>query len=341
VARSPQRRPTIADVAALAGVSKGAVSRAFNGGERISAPTIERINAAASELGWVPSAAARAINGAPARSIGFVLRRPPELLELDPFFAAFLSGVEAVLARQQYSTIIHFVDNAKDERACYERLVAERRVDGFLLNDLRRPDSRFRLLTGLSIPAVVVGTPGRTSPFPSVDSDSSEQIRRLIEHLIAAGHRRIAHVAGAPELLHARTRETLWRRTIEANGLRPGPVVAGDFTASGGAQATRELLRRKPRPTAIFYANDVMAVAGLSVLTERGLRVPDDLMVAGFDDISLASHISPSLSTVRCDYPRLGRTAAELLLTTISGGDVPRRTTLPSELRLRQSTGRL
>lgn len=315
------------------------MSRAFNSGERISAPTIERIKAAAAELGWVPSAAARAINGAPARSIGFVLRRPPELLELDPFFPAFLSGVEDVLAREQYSTIMHFVDNAKDERACYERLIAERRVDGFLINDLRRPDTRFRLLASLSVPAVVVGTPGRNSPFPSVDSDSSEQVRQLIEHLIEAGHRRIAHVTGTPDLLHARARESLWRQTIEAHGLKPGPVVTGNFAASGGARATRELLRRRPFPTAIFYANDVMAVAGLTVLNEHGLRVPDDVAVAGFDDISLASHVSPTLSTVGCDYPRLGRTAAELLLTAIGGGDPPYRTALPSELRLRQSTG--
>lgn len=336
---SSRRRPTIADVAVLAGVSKGAVSRALNGGERISAATIERIQAAAAQLGWVPNAAARAINGAPAQSIGLVLRRPAELLELDPFFPSFLAGVEAVLSRHEYAAIIRFVDSAKAERACYERLLAERQVDGLLVNDLRRPDIRFRLLADQNASAVVVGTPGPSCPFPSVDSDSADQVRSLVEHLIAAGHTRIAHVTGAPELVHSRAREALWRETLAANGLRPGPVEIGNFAASSGALATERLLARRRRPTAIFYSNDVMAVAGMAAIAERGLRVPDDIAVAGFDDISLASHLSPTLTTVHCDYQGLGRAAAELLLTVIGGGPAAGRVMLPCELRLRQSTG--
>jgi DNA-binding LacI/PurR family transcriptional regulator len=334
-----KRRPTITDVAALAGVSKGAVSRSFNGGRRISLATRERIRAAATQLGWEPSAAARAVNGAPAHAIGVVLRRPAELLELDPFFPAFLAGVESVLAVHSYAAILRFVRSAADERACYHQMFAERRVDGFLLNDLRRADRRLRLVRELGAPAVLVGDPGPECPFPSIDTESAEQLRALIEHLIAAGHTRIAHVTGAAELMHSKARHELWRRTLLDHGLEPGPVVVGNFAAQGGAEATRELLATSPRPTAIFYGNDVMAIAGMAVLAEHGLRVPQDVAIAGFDDISIASYVTPALSTVHCNYRRLGRTAAETLLEVIAGRPTPARCALPSEVRLRQSTG--
>lgn len=323
------KRPTISDVAALAGVSKGAVSRSFNGGERISAATVARIQAAASELGWVPSAAARAINGAPAQAIGLVLRRPPELLELDPFFPAFLAGVESVLAQHANAAIIRFVDSAREERECYRKMVAERRVDGFLLSDLRRFENRYRILTELEAKAVIVGQPGPRCPFPSVDSDSDAAVRELINLLIEGGHRRIAHVMGAPELTHARHRRLLWEETLRSHGIETTLLAHGNFVAAGGATATQELLDREVPPTAIFYGNDIMAVAGLAVLRERGLRVPHDVAVVGFDDISLSGYTSPALATVHCDYQGLGRVAAELLLTMINGQQPAHRTLIP------------
>jgi DNA-binding LacI/PurR family transcriptional regulator len=296
-----------------------------------------RIRAAAARLGWVPSAAARAMNGAPAQAIGLIVRRPAELLELDPFFAAYLAGVESVLARHQYSAIIRFVEDARQERSAYQQLIAEQRVDGFLLNDLRQPDFRIKLLADVGAKAVVVGKPGRGWPFPSVDTDSADQVRQLLIHFIINGHRKIAHVMGTPELRHAKDREQLWRKTLAEFGLTPGPLVVGNFTAAGGASATRQLIANKTRPTAIFYANDIMAVAGLTVLADNGLRVPDDVAVAGFDDIQLASHTSPTLTTVSCDYRALGRTAADLLLATIADETVDRQTLLPAQIRWRHS----
>ncbi|SDT22327.1 LacI family DNA-binding transcriptional regulator [Microlunatus soli] len=333
------KRPTISDVAELAGVSKGAVSRSFNGAARLSPATVERIRAAAAELGWMPSAAARAINGAPAHAIGVVLRRPPELLELDPFFAAFLAGAEGVFAAQGYAVILRFVDTAEDERDCYRQLVAERRVDGFLINDLRQPDFRFKLLEEMGQSAVVVGRPGARCPFPSVDSDSDAAVESLLQHLIESGHRIIGHVSGSPSLQHSRHRVRLWRDTLQANGLPAGPLAVGHFTAAGGAAATDELLRQQERPTAIFYGNDVMAVAGLAMMSDRGLVVPDDVAVAGFDGVSIASYTSPPLTTVQCNYRAVGHAAADLLLNQIAGERAPHRVLVPAELRLRRSTG--
>jgi DNA-binding LacI/PurR family transcriptional regulator len=332
-----RRRPTISDVAARAGVSKGAVSRTFNGGKGISPATMARIRAAAAEVNWTPSTAARAVSGAPAHAVGLVLRRPTELLELDPFFPAFLAGVESALSAVGYAAVLRFVDDSHTERECYGQLSGERRVDGFLLTDLRHRDPRFEWLSQLGARVVVAGSPGRTCPFPWV-STSSDQVRELTRHLIAQGHRTIAHVSGTPNLRHARRRRQLWEDTLVEAGLEPGPVVTGDFTTHGGARATRELLDRSPRPTAIFYANDLMAIAGLSVLAERGVKVPDEMAVAGFDDISLASYVTPALTTVHCDYRRMGQIATQTLLAHLRNEDVAPQFTIGGELRLRRST---
>ena len=339
VERARPRRPTISDVAARAGVSKGAVSRTFNGGRGISATTMARIRVAAAELNWTPSSAARAVGGGLARAVGLVLRRPAELLELDPFFPAFLAGVEAVLSEASYSGVIRFVSDAASERECYEQLSGGRSVDGFLLIDLRHRDPRYAWLRDIGARAVVAGSPPRgTCPFPYVETGTSDSVRALIRHLIARGHRRIAHVTGPPTLRHARDRRHLWEEVMRAAGLEAGPVVTGDFTTDGGARATLELLELSPRPTAIFYANDLMAIAGLSVLAERGVRVPDEMAVAGFDDISLSSYVTPSLTTVRCDYRRMGRIATQMLLAQIKGEDVVQPVAVGGELCLRRST---
>lgn len=326
-------------MAALAGVSKAAVSRSFNGAERISPATVSRIRAAAAELGWLPNSAARAINGAPAHAVGVVIRRDPELLDADPFFPAFFAGVGAALKRHGFALTVRFVSSAADERACYHQLAAEGRVDGFLVNDIRRNDRRFAVLRGLHARAVVVGSPGPSCPFPSVDTDSTGSVRRLVTHLVEQGHQVIAHVCGPADLLHARAREQTWREVLAAYRQRPGPVVIGDFSARGGAAATRQVLASCPDVSAIFYANDVMAIAGMAALQELGVRTPQDVAVAGFDDIVLSSYSSPPLSTVHCDYRLLGRTAAELLLGNLTDAAPPVHVDLPSEVRLRRSTG--
>lgn len=335
------KRPTITDVAALAGVSKGAVSRAYNGGRGISLSTIARIQAAAAELNWTPSSAARAVSGAPARAIGLVLRRSPELLQADPFFPAFLAGVEAVLSREDHSAVIRFVSDTSGERAAYTGLFGERRVDGFLITDLRQRDPRFEWLRELQAPAVVVGTPPAGVDLPSVGTGSDAQTRELVQHLVDDGHKTIAHISGPPHLRHARRRERIWREVVAAAGLEPGPSLEGDFTAEGGVRATRRLLEISPRPTAVFYANDIMAIAGMSVMIDAGLRVPADVAVAGFDDIPLSSYLSPSLTTVRCDYPKMGRIATQLLLSRTRGDETPVITTsVGAQLIVRRSSTR-
>src|SRR4051794_26739008 len=279
-----RRRPTIADVAREARVSKGAVSFALNGRPGVAEPTRARILAAAEDLGWTPSTRARSLSTRRALAVGLVVARPPELLGADPFFPPFIAGIETVLAERGHALVLQVVPDAAAEEAGYRRLAADGRVDGVFLSDLRVDDPRPALLAGLGLPAVTLGRTSTPARQPAVVLDDRPGIRAAVEHLVALGHRRIAHVAGPERFVPGGPRRSAWAGALAEAGLAAALVVTADFTASGGTAATADLLDRRERPTAIVYANDVMAIAGLSLAASRGLRLPDDLSVTGFDD---------------------------------------------------------
>jgi DNA-binding LacI/PurR family transcriptional regulator len=329
------RRPTIADVARRAGVSKGAVSLALNDRPGLSDATRLRIRAVAEELGWRPSARARALSEARALAVGIVLPHPPS----GPYFGRLVAGMEAELAASGYALVLSVPEGASEEEAAYRRLADEGRIDGVLLTDSRFDDPRYELVRGLGLDAVVVGRPGPACPFPGVASDERTTIARAVGHLAELGHTRIAHVAGPAALVHAAERRDAWRDALLAARLPAGRAVAGGFTGSGGAKATRTLLRARDRPTAIVYASDVMAIGGLGVARELGLRVPEDVSIVGFDDIPLAALVTPPLTTIRQDPVAAGRAATRLLLARLRDGPVEVPTLPPPALVVRASTG--
>ncbi|WP_433183060.1 LacI family DNA-binding transcriptional regulator [Actinoallomurus sp. CA-150999] len=333
------RRPTIADVAAHAGVSVGAVSFALNGRPGVGEETRQRILDTARELGWQPSHGARSLSTSRAFALGLVLARAPESIGSDPFFPAFIGGVEAVLAPRGQSLVLQVVPDAEAEIAGYRRLGGEGRVDGVFLTDLRCSDPRLSLLTEIGLPAVTLNRPDIESGFPAICLDDRPGIATAVGHLVGLGHTRIAHVAGPTELLHGRGRHEAWTAALDEAGLAPGPVVESDFTAAGGAAATRELLDLAERPTAIVYANDLMAVAGMAVAHERGYVVPNDLSITGFDDMELSAHVHPALTTVRTDPFGWGRAAARVLLDLVEGRDPGDEDVAPGALVIRYSTG--
>jgi len=334
-----RRRTTIEDVARLAGVSKGAVSIALNGHVGVADATRARISEAARTLSWRPSLHARALLASRSFALGLVISRPPELLAADPFFPALIAGVESILASRGLALVLQVVDGDPiTEAASYRRLADEGRVDGVLLTDLRIDDPRFAWLTELDLPAVAVGRPSAGCPFPWLDTGDREGVRQAVRHLIALGHRRIAHVGGAPGYVHSAARRQAWEDELRAHGLEPELFIAGDFTGEGGATATRQLLESRPRPTAIIYANDLMAIAGMSAAVEAGLALPDQLSVIGIDDIPLAAHVRPALTTVRQDATEWGRAAARSLVALVEGESLPALTLAPVTFVERSST---
>ncbi|GAA4431498.1 LacI family DNA-binding transcriptional regulator [Georgenia halophila] len=331
-------RATIDDVAARAGVSKGTVSLVYSGKRTISEETRERVLRAAADLDWVPSSRARALATRRSSTIGLVLARDPDVIATDTFFAGFLAGVEAVLSTVDMGVLMQVVPDHDRERDAY-RSLARGRVDGVLLLDLEIDDARLDIVRSLSLPAVIVGAHPNPAGLPQAHVDDGRGMVALLDHLIELGHSRIAHVSGPVGYVHARHRLDTFRSSLRERGLDPSLVVEGDFTAQSGRSATAELLAAETPPTAITFANDVMAMAGLSYAQSIGVAVPDDLSVTGFDDSELAAHLTPSLTTVHTDVVAWGRRAAESLLGHIAGDDVADAVLDGPHLVNRNSTG--
>lgn len=313
------KRPTIADIARQAGVSKGAVSYALNGQPGVSESTRQRIIAIAEEIGFNPNSAARALSGAPARAVGLALCRPARTLGMEPFFMELISGVEAELSAMSFALTLQVVANADDEIAVYRRWWGERRVDGVLICDLHVDDPRIDVLEQLQLPAVVIGGPGHTGALTSVWADDAAALVETLEYLSALGHRRVARVGGMPELLHTELRTRAFDEAARRLGLAEATTIVSDYTGEDGTRATRRLLSSPQRPTAIVYDNDVMAIAGLAVAQEMGLTVPGDLSIVAWDDSPLCRLVHPPLTAVGRDIPAYGALAARKLLELIDG----------------------
>ncbi|RCV48478.1 LacI family DNA-binding transcriptional regulator [Marinitenerispora sediminis] len=335
------RRPTIADIARAAGVSKGAVSYALNGRPGVSEATRGRILAIAEELGWAPSSAARALSDGRAGAVGLVVARPADVLGIEPFFMRLISGIQSELAGGPTALTFQMAGDLAAETATYRRWAAERRVDGVLLVDLRVRDPRVDLLTGLALPAVVIGGPDGVGALPCVWSDDAAAVREVVHYLVALGHRRLTRVAGPPEFAHTAARSAAFAEVARELGLERAETVHADYSVEDGARVTRRLLAAVPRPTALLYDNDLMAVAGLGVAQEMGVAVPAELSVVGWDDSALCRLVRPALTTVSRDVVRHGAEAARMLLAAVAGGPVPSRRAPAAALRPRGSTGPL
>jgi DNA-binding LacI/PurR family transcriptional regulator len=336
VAESPH--PTIADVARAAGVSKGLVSFALNGRPGVAPGTRKRILDAASRLGWTPSVRARSLSTGRAFACGLVIGRSPDVIAADPFFPSFIAGVEDAFAETGQVLVLAVATPGLDEERVYRTLATDRRVDGVVLTDLRAADERLGLIGELGLAAVTLGVPDVPSPFSSITVDDGAGIRQAVEHLASLGHRRVAHVAGPDRMLHGMRR----RQAFEAAATEVGigvEVVATDFSAAEGAAATAALLERDAPPTAIVYSNDQMAVAGLGVAQRRGVSVPDELSITGFDDTEIGRHVYPGLTSVATQARAWGEAAARTLLDAIAGAPAQHLTLPEPRLVVRGSTG--
>lgn len=320
------RKATIGDVARHAGVSKGTVSLAYSGKRPVSEETRQRIFEAAEELQWTASHRARALATSRTGAIGLVVARDPEVLATDAFFSKFISGCERVLAEHDMGLMLHAVTSPEAEHLVYERLAAGR-ADGVILLDVQVADPRFELVKRLGLPAVVLSaqepTGGETAGLPTVYSDDSPAVTELVGHMARAGHTRIAHVAGPDHYIHGRIRREAFAAAMREQGLDDSLVVEGDFTAASGRDATAHLLDLADPPTAILYANDMMAISGLSLARSRGLRIPEGLSISGYDDSELSAHLSPALTTVSTGAVQRGQIAVTTLLAEIAGEQPP------------------
>ena len=317
----PAPRVTIKDVAARAGVSKGAVSLAFNHKPGLSEATRDRIFEAARELGWAPNLTARTLAGSRVDVVGLAICRPARLLGLEPFYMEFVSGVESVLIERNCSLLLRLVRNVEEEVGLQESWWRGRQVGGSILVDFRADDPRVAATERLGLPVVAVGHPAFTGSLTSVWTDDATAVTEAVRYLAALGHRRIARVGGAAALGHTVMRTAAFDEAARGLELAGAWQVTTDYSGEAGGRATRSLLTAPPadRPTAIVYDNDIMAVAGLSVAAEMGLNVPRDVSLLAWDDSQLCRLTHPTLSAMSHDVHGFGAEAARTLFGVITG----------------------
>jgi len=298
--------------------------------------TRARILRAADELGWRPSAPARALTGARARAIGLVLARDPAELEADAFFVRFLSGLERTLAPRDHSLVLQLVPPSRTADAgAYERLAASGRVDGFILTDVEREDARFAPLAAAGLPALVAGRPAPGCPLPWIETEHGPGMAAAAAHLAGLGHTRIGFLGGPRALDYVQARLEHWRAALATAGLAPGAIVHAGARGRPDRAAARVLAAGV---TAVACTSDRLAAAVLAAAAERGLRVPHDISVMGFDDSVVAALASPGLTSVRVDYAAFGAAAAAALLALIDGAPPPHARLGAPRLVVRAST---
>jgi LacI family transcriptional regulator len=323
---------TIRDVARRAQVSVASVSRALNGLDNVSEETRSRVFEAASALGYVPHAGARSLSLARTNAIGVVL---PDVH--GEFFSEIVRGMDLAANERGYLLLL---SNMHGGSALAETALRAMRgrVDGLIVMAPHLDRATLERALPAATPAVLINAPADVGKFPNLRLDNAAGVDAVVAHLAALGRTRIVHVAGPADNLDAQERADAFRRAISRHSPGTGAtVLPGDFTEGAGAAAIRRLVAEGKRLDALFTANDMMAVGALQALQAAGLRVPEDVAVAGFDDVPLARHLG--LTTVRARVAELGARAIERLVTILSGADLaPAQELHSTELVVRRTT---
>jgi DNA-binding LacI/PurR family transcriptional regulator len=331
---TPQNRPTIDDVAARAGVSIGTVSRVLNGLDRVSPATRRRILQAIEDLQYEPNNQARSLALRRTKTIGLVI---PSIT--DSFFSGFVRGVEETATAASYSMLVRS-QPWSDQGAAYEQLFTPTQVDGLVLAAINVTRQLLDQLTARGV-RVAVCQEDLGGYVPTFLVDNYGGARELVEHLVGHGYRRIAYIAGSDRTPDSKERLRALRDVLQEHGLAlpEAYVIPGDFGTGTGYVAMQALLNLNEPPEAVFAGNDQMAADAIRAVRERGLQVPGDVAIVGFDDIALASYITPTLSTVRQPTYRMGQLAVEAILEPQYRRGDSARVVLPTELVVRESCG--
>lgn len=324
-------------VAKEAGVGRGTVSRVINGEPDVSAATIENVKAAIARLNYVPNRAARSLASNRTMAIAMIVSERAERFLDDLHLTAVVRGIAARLEDSDY--VLNLIMASRSPSDKITRYLQGGNVDGALVVSQHTSDSHLTRLHEF-LPVMYGGQPVESTGSPSfyVDVDNTDGARLGTQHLIGLGRRRIGTIAGPEDMPAAITRLEGWRRAMEGAGLNTDAVVHADFTVAGATNATRELLAAHPDLDAIFVASDPMATGTVSVLLERGLTVPGDVAIVGFDDSAAAVAGPVRLTTVRQPSEEMGRTMADSMLRLLAGdSSVPQVQIMPTELVVRDS----
>jgi LacI family transcriptional regulator len=332
-------RVTLRDVATLAEVHPGTASRALNEQTRslVNDETARRVLDAAEQLGYQPNPIARGLKTNRSYTIGVLI---PDLT--NPLFPPILRGIEDRLDEDGYTALIANTDNDPERERIDWQAMRARQVDGIVAATARRDHELLDEMLDSGIPLVLVNRRAADGRVSSATADDHKGIQLAVEHLAAAGHTRIGHIAGPLELSTGLDRYEGFHTAMRKAGFEPDPdliVVSGAFTEAEGARACTELLAREGGLTAIVAANDLIALGCYDVFDAAAIECPRQISVTGFNDMPFADRFSPPLTTIRIPHYAIGTAAAQLMLAQLRGEEDPGEVRLEPELVVRESTG--
>ncbi len=328
--------PTLLDVAKQAGVSSMTVSRVVNGSPLVGPETRARVEAVLAETGYMPNMLARGLRSKRTDTIALLL---PDMT--NPFFTTLAHGVEAAARERSVTMILANSDENEDEEVRLIRVLIQRQVDGLLVVPAGAGTAATRLCRSQGVHLVCLDRRPEDSDVDVVRADSETGSVELGRLLVSLGHRDMAILTGPPSTMTAAVRATGFRRAlVEDAGLPEPSVIYGTYTIDGGHAATLEAMRATPRPTALFAANNFIALGALRALGELGLRVPEDVAVVSFDDLPEAMITFPFLTVSAQPAAEIGRQGVAMLLDRLADADRPyQEVVLPTQLVIRRSSG--
>ena len=326
---------TIRDVARAAGVSTATVSRVFSGANRVSEATQCRVEAAALDLDYWPNVAARSLISRRTHTIGVLL---PGLF--GEFFSDVIRGIDHAAADAGHQILLASSHANADEFLSAARSMRGR-VDGLIAMASDRDSAAAIAQITRYFSVVLLNPRASVNGYSSVSIASLDGAFSIVEHLLQLGHRRIAIIKGPRGTGDAEQRLRGYRKALRKAGIEPQPSLEyeGDFSESSGYRAASEMLRQAPRPSALFAANDYMAIGAASALRDAGIEVPRQMAITGFDDIAMVEYLSPPLTTVRVDAYELGARAIELWMKLRAAPTQCEQHVLPATLIVRGSCG--
>lgn len=308
---------TIKDVAARAGISYTTVSHVVNGTRPVSDQVRRKVEAAIAELGYVPSGVARSLRARATGTLGLLVPNAS-----NPYFAELARGIEDHAERNGYSVILCNSDDDIDKQLRYLRVLLERRIDGLIVATVASDAAFAQALANLQVPLVLVDRSLEGVNADQLRVDHEQGAYLATRHLLELGHRRIVCIGGPASTQVAQLRAAGYQRALDEAGVAAQAVVDCPFTSPAGHAAAQMLLAAEPRPTAIFAGNDMIALGVLRAAAERGLQVPQQLSVVGFDDIEVSRYLHPALTTVGQCIGALGEQVAARLLERIRTPDL-------------------
>lgn len=327
---------TIKDIAQMAGVSKATVSRVLNDSKPVSSEIRDKVMRVIEETGYKPSALARGLATKETHLIGVII---PDVA--NPIFSELVKGMEEEANNTNYNVLLcnTYLDHEKEMR--YLNILKDKEVDGIIFLTTDETEDQTTFFKSFGKPVVTVDRRFKQLAIPSVGVNDFKASYDAVNYLINLSHEKIAMVrAPFDDQSHGYDRYNGYLKAMEDHNLTVDKnwIVEGNFTVNDGYEAMGRLLASKNPPTAVFFANDMMAVGGIRCIVDSGLRVPDDISVIGFDDIPIASIFIPSLTTVKQPTFDIGRKAMEKLIHMINGNDEEMHTLFETQLMLRNST---